>query len=73
MSKNFFLFFPSLNQYFPHIPYVASKNQKFWSETNNFPCVFHIWRKVKICLKRKQNSVCHAALPSKHPYQVLVT
>jgi hypothetical protein len=22
----FFSFFPSLNQYFPHIPYVASKN-----------------------------------------------
>jgi hypothetical protein len=26
ISKKFFSFFPSLNQYFPHIPYVASKN-----------------------------------------------
>jgi hypothetical protein len=28
ISKNFFSFFSSLNQYFPHIPYVASKNQR---------------------------------------------
>jgi hypothetical protein len=25
ISKKKFAFFPSLNQYFPHIPYVASK------------------------------------------------
>jgi hypothetical protein len=25
ISRFFFSFFPSLNQYFPHIPYVASK------------------------------------------------
>jgi hypothetical protein len=27
ISNKKFSFFPSLNQYFPHIPYVASKNQ----------------------------------------------
>jgi hypothetical protein len=27
ISKKHFSFFPSLNQYFPHIPYVASKNE----------------------------------------------
>jgi hypothetical protein len=26
ISNNFFSFFSSQNQYFPHIPYVASKN-----------------------------------------------
>jgi hypothetical protein len=29
ISNKFFSFFPSLNQYFPHIPYVASKKQGF--------------------------------------------
>jgi hypothetical protein len=28
ISNNFFSFFPSLNQYFPHIPYVASIYEK---------------------------------------------
>jgi hypothetical protein len=28
ISNNFFSFFSSRNQFFPHIPYVASKNQR---------------------------------------------
>jgi hypothetical protein len=29
ISEKKFSFFSTLNQYFPHIPYVASKKQKF--------------------------------------------
>jgi hypothetical protein len=28
ISNNYFSFFSTLNQYFPHIPYVASKKDK---------------------------------------------
>jgi hypothetical protein len=34
ISKIFFSFFLSLNQYFPHIPYVASKKQNFVSKNH---------------------------------------
>jgi hypothetical protein len=52
-------FFPSLNQYFPHIPYVASKKNKkiagfhflgpFMNKQHDF--------------SDKKNSVCHVPLP----------
>jgi hypothetical protein len=39
ISENFFKFFSTLNQYFPHIPYVASKNT-FFANFNRLPKIY---------------------------------
>jgi hypothetical protein len=40
ISNNFFSFFSSLNQYFPHIPFVASKKETsiFWTVSTIAGC-----------------------------------
>jgi hypothetical protein len=50
ISNKFFSFFSSRNQYFPHIPYVASKNGLYWNRYVVRPSVrLSVRPSVRLC------------------------
>jgi hypothetical protein len=56
ISKKIFSFFSTVNQYFPHIPYVASKKEPLPTQTGKE--MFPIEKSIPLCTMQKELNDC---------------